>query len=59
MPTVKVVSVNGARNQPTNANSAEGEVLLAIEVAAAWAPRAKIVGYFAANTSQGFLNAIT
>ncbi|MGI4834913.1 MAG: S53 family peptidase [Janthinobacterium lividum] len=58
-PTVKVVSVGGARNQPTNANSADGEVLLDIEVAAAVAPRAKIVVYFAANTSQGFLNAIT
>jgi kumamolisin len=59
VPTVKVVSVNGARNQPTNANSADGEVLLDIEVAAAVAPRAHIVVYFAPNTSQGFLNAIT
>ncbi|RZK57358.1 MAG: peptidase S53, partial [Hymenobacter sp.] len=58
-PTVKVVSVGGARNQPTNANSADGEVLLDIEVAAAVAPKARIVVYFAANTSQGFLNAIT
>jgi kumamolisin len=59
VPTVKVVSVNGTRNQPTNANSADGEVLLDIEVAAAVAPRAHIVVYFAPNTSQGFLNAIT
>jgi kumamolisin len=59
VPTVKVVSVNGARNQPTNANSADGEVLLDIEVAAAVAPKAHIVVYFAPNTSQGFLNAIT
>jgi kumamolisin len=58
-PTVKVVSVNGARNQPTTANSADGEVLLDIEVAAAVAPKAHIVVYFAPNTSQGFLNAIT
>ena len=59
VPTVKVVSVNGARNQPTNANSADGEVLLDIEVAAAVAPKAQLVVYFAPNTSQGFLNAIT
>ncbi|RYY18919.1 MAG: peptidase S53, partial [Cytophagaceae bacterium] len=59
VPTVKVVSVNGAHNQPTNANSADGEVLLDLEVAAAVAPKAPIVVYFAPNTSQGFLNAIT
>jgi kumamolisin len=59
VPTVKVVSVNGARNQPTNATSADGEVLLDIEVAAAVAPKAHLVVYFAPNTSQGFLNAIT
>ena len=59
VPTVKVVSINGARNQPTNANSADGEVLLDIEVAAAVALKAHIVVYFAPNTSQGFLNAIT
>ena len=59
VPAVRVVSVNGGRNQPTNANSADGEVLLDIEVAAAVAPKAKIVVYFAPNTSQGFLNAIT
>lgn len=59
VPTVKVVSVGGARNHPTTADSADGEVLLDIEVAAAVAPKAQIVVYFAANTSQGFLNAIT
>ncbi len=59
VPKVKVVSVGGARNQPTNANSADGEVLLDIEVAAAVAPKAQLVVYFAPNTSQGFLNAIT
>lgn len=58
-PSVKVVSVNGARNQPTTPNSADGEVLLDIEVAAAVAPKAHLVVYFAPNTSQGFLNAIT
>jgi kumamolisin len=59
VPTVKVVSVNGGRNQPSTPNSADGEVLLDVEVAAAVAPRAHLVIYFAPNTSQGFLNAIT
>ncbi|HEY2187432.1 MAG TPA: S53 family peptidase, partial [Caldimonas sp.] len=47
------------RNNPTNANSADGEVMLDIEVAAAIAPKAKIAVYFAPNTNQGFLDAIT
>lgn len=59
MPSVKAVSVNGAANSPTNANSADGEVMLDIEVAGAVAPGASIVVYFAPNTDQGFLNAIT
>ncbi len=54
MPTVRVVSVNGGRNRPTNASSADGEVLLDIEVAAGVAPKAKLVVYFAPNTAQGF-----
>jgi len=58
-PTVRSVSVEHARNHPTNANSADGEVMLDIEVAAAVAPKATIVVYFAPNTDQGFLDAIT
>lgn len=58
-PTVKAVSVDGGKNAPTTANSADGEVLLDIEVAGAVAPEAKIVVYFAPNTDQGFLDAIT
>lgn len=58
-PTVKSVSVDHGRNHPTNANSADGEVMLDIEVAAAVAPKATIVVYFAPNTDQGFLDAIT
>ena len=53
VPAVRVVSVNGGRNQPTNANSADGEVLLDIEVAAAVAPKAKIVVYFAPQYHAG------
>ncbi|MGI4750398.1 MAG: S53 family peptidase [Janthinobacterium lividum] len=58
-PTVKAVSVDGGKNAPTTANSADGEVLLDIEVAGAVAPEATIVIYFAPNTDQGFLDAIT
>ncbi len=59
VPTVKAISVDGGKNHPTNANSADGEVMLDIEVAAAIAPKAVIAVYFAPNTNQGFLDAIT
>ncbi|MHA4810688.1 S53 family peptidase [Flavitalea flava] len=58
-PSVKAISVDGATNHPTTANGDDGEVMLDIEVAGAVAPGAKIVVYFAPNTDQGFLNAIT
>ena len=58
-PTVVSVSVDGAANAPSNPNSADGEVALDIEVAAAVAPGAKIAVYFTTNTAQGFLDAIT
>jgi len=58
-PKVTSVLVGHGRNQPTNANSADGEVMLDIEVAGAIAPKAKIVVYFAPNTDQGFLDAVT
>jgi kumamolisin len=57
-PTVTVVSVDSGKNAPTNANSADGEVMLDIEVAAAVAPGANIVVYFTPNTDQGFIDAI-
>ena len=59
VPNVKAISVDGGRNHPSNANSADGEVMLDIEVAAAIAPKATIAVYFAPNTNQGFLDAIT
>ncbi|MDE2277890.1 MAG: S8/S53 family peptidase [Burkholderiales bacterium] len=59
VPAVHAVRVDGARNHPTNASSADGEVMLDIEVAAAVAPRATIAVYFAPNTDQGFLDAVT
>ncbi|HTS64732.1 MAG TPA: S53 family peptidase [Candidatus Acidoferrales bacterium] len=59
-PSVTAVSVDGGLNQPVgNPNSADAEVLLDIEVVGAIAPAAKIAVYFAPNTDQGFLDAIT
>jgi kumamolisin len=58
-PTVTAVLVDKAKNAPTTANSADGEVMLDIEVSAAVAPGAKIAVYFAPNTDQGFIDAIT
>jgi kumamolisin len=57
-PKVKTVRVDSAKNHPTTADSADGEVMLDIEVAGAIAPKAQIVVYFAPNTSKGFLDAI-
>jgi kumamolisin len=57
-PKVTAVSIDGGKNSPTTANSADGEVMLDIEVAAAVAPGANIVVYFAPNTDQGFIDAI-
>ena len=58
-PTVTAVLVDKAKNSPTNANSADGEVLLDIEVCGATAPGAALAVYFAPNTDQGFVDAIT
>jgi kumamolisin len=58
-PSVTAVLVDKAKNKPTNPNSADGEVLLDIEVAGGVAPGAHIVVYFAPNTDQGFLDALT
>jgi kumamolisin len=59
-PTVTAISVDSATNQPTgNPNSADAEVLLDIEVSGAVAPGAAIAVYFAPNTNQGFLDAVT
>jgi kumamolisin len=58
-PGITAVSVNGGKNAPSNANSADGEVMLDIEVAASVARGAKVAVYFTPNTSQGFIDAIT
>ncbi len=58
-PKVKIISVDHAKNRPSTADSADGEVMLDIEVAAAVAPKATIAVYFAPNTDRGFLDAVT
>lgn len=59
-PKVTSVGVDGGSNAPAgDPNSADGEVMLDIEVVGAIAPGASIVVYFAPNTDQGFLDAIT
>lgn len=58
-PNVVAVSVDQGRNDPTTADGADGEVMLDIEVAGGVAPGATIVVYFAPNSDQGFLDAIT
>ena len=59
-PQVTAVSVDGGQNSPTgDANSADGEVELDIEVAGAIAPGAKQKVFFAPNSDQGFIDAVT
>jgi len=58
-PRITAVSVDGGKNKPSNANSADGEVMLDIEVAGSVAPGAKLAVYFTPNTDQGFIDAIT
>ncbi|HEY6987033.1 MAG TPA: protease pro-enzyme activation domain-containing protein [Bryobacteraceae bacterium] len=57
MPKVTAVSVDGGKNTP--GSDADGEVLLDIEIAGAIAYQANIAVYFAPNTDQGFVDAIT
>ena len=60
LPPVTSIAVDGANNHPAgDPNSADGEVMLDIEVAATIAPKARIAVYFAPNTDRGFLDAIT
>ncbi len=58
-PGITSVSVDGGKNAPSTANSSDGEVMLDIEVAGSVAPGVKIAVYFAPNTDQGFIDAIT
>ena len=60
LPKVSTVSIDHGKNHPTgDTNGPDGEVMLDIEVAGAIAPAAQIAVYFAPNTDQGFLDAVT
>jgi kumamolisin len=59
-PQVTATGVDGGSNVPTGDPSGpDGEVELDIEVAGSIAPGARIGVYFAPNTDQGFLDALT
>jgi len=57
IPSVTAVSVDGGANTP--GQSADGEVELDIEVVGAIAPKASQIVYFAPNTDQGFIDAVS
>jgi kumamolisin len=59
VPAIVAVGVDGASNDPGDSSGANGEVALDIQVAGGVAPGAKIAVYFAPNTDQGFVDAIT
>lgn len=59
-PTVIPVGVDGASNAPTgDPNGPDAEVELDIEMVSALAPKARIAVYFAPNSEQGFVDAMT
>jgi kumamolisin len=58
-PQVEVVGVDGATSNPGADQDADTEVMLDIEVAGTIAHGARIVVYFAPNTDQGFIDAVT
>jgi kumamolisin len=58
-PKVTAVSVDKGSNSPGDPNGADGEVMLDIEISAAVAPGANVAVYFAPNTDQGFIDAVS
>jgi kumamolisin len=58
-PSVTAVGVDGGTNSPGTDPNADGEVMLDIEVVGAVAPGASIAVYFAPNTDQGFIDAVS
>ena len=59
VPSVTAVGVDGGANTPGTASGPDGEVMLDIEVVGAAAPGVAIAVYFAPNTDQGFIDAVT
>jgi kumamolisin len=58
-PQVIAIPVSGGGNTPGKDVGADGEVALDIQTAGGAAPGARIAVYFAPNTDQGFVDAIT
>jgi kumamolisin len=58
-PKVVAVPVSGGANAPGQDTDADGEVALDIQVAGGGAPGAILAVYFAANTDQGFVDAVS
>ncbi|HTX56616.1 MAG TPA: S53 family peptidase [Candidatus Acidoferrales bacterium] len=58
-PEVAIVTVDGATNAPGADQDADTEVMLDVEVAGTIASGAALVIYFAPNTDQGFIDAVT
>ncbi|MHB8284692.1 MAG: S53 family peptidase, partial [Caulobacteraceae bacterium] len=58
-PKVTAVAVSGGSNAPGKDTDSDGEVALDIQVSGAGAPGATIAVYFAPNTDQGFVDAIS
>ena len=58
-PKVTAIPVSGGSNTPGKDTDADGEVALDIQVSGAGAPGAALAVYFAANTDQGFVDAIS
>lgn len=58
-PTVTAIPIDGGSNSPGTDTNADGEVMLDIEMIGAIAPGAGIVVYFAPNTDQGFIDAVS
>jgi len=59
-PTVEAVSVDQAGNAPIgNPESADGEVMLDIEIVGALVPAARIAVYFGPNSEAGFVDSVS
>ena len=58
-PTVTAIGVSGGTSSPGKDPNSDGEVALDVQVAGGAAPGATFAVYFAPNTDQGFVDAIT
>ena len=58
-PKVTAIAVDGASHKAGRDTHSDGEVALDVQVAGGAAPKAHIAVYFAPNTDQGFVDAIT